>query len=159
MWQNEPRRRDVKHRLIVLFGLLAFVAGLMSPRILNAQSAASATVVGTVSDQSGAILPAVSIKLTNVGTSVSLTTTSNESGQYTFPTVTPGTYTLAVTKSGFKNATVSNLTVDIAKSYTVNVSMQVGEVSQSVTVEAGANVQLETTTAQVSGTVTSTEMD
>lgn len=143
---------------VLLLGLLA-VAICISPRNLYAQTAASATIVGTVTDQSGADIPAAAVKLTNVATGVSLSATANASGQYTFPTVTPGTYTLVVTKSGFKNATVQNLIVDIAKSYTVNVTMQVGEVSQSVTVEAGANVQLETTTAAVAGTVTSTEMD
>lgn len=143
---------------VLLLGLLA-VAICISPRNLYAQTAASATIVGTVTDQSGADIPAAAVKLTNVATGVSLSAAANGSGQYTFPTVTPGTYTLVVTKSGFKNATVQNLIVDIAKSYTVNVTMQVGEVSQSVTVEAGANVQLETTTAAVAGTVTSTEMD
>ncbi|MGB6232952.1 MAG: carboxypeptidase-like regulatory domain-containing protein, partial [Candidatus Acidiferrales bacterium] len=69
-----------------------------------------------------------------------------------------GTYTVVVSKEGFKNSSVQNLVVDIAKSYTVNVTLQVGQVSQSVTVEAGASVQLETTTAQVSGTVNSQEM-
>lgn len=143
---------------VLLLGLLA-VAICISPRNLYAQTAASATIVGTVTDQSGADIPAAAVKLTNVATGVSLSATANASGQYTFPTVTPGTYTLVVTKSGFKNATVQNLIVDIAKSYTVNVTMQVGEVSQSVTVEAGADVQLETTTAAVGNVINVDEIE
>ncbi len=54
---------------------------------------------------------------------------------------------------------MQNLVVDIAKSYLVNVVLQVGQVTQSVTVEAGANVQLETTTAQVGNVMTSQEMN
>ena len=148
----------MKQRLVLILGLVCFVAGLMLSRSAQAQTAASSTIVGTVMDPSNAAIPGATVKITNVATGASLTTTANDSGQYTFPTVTPGTYTVSVTKPGFKNATVANLVVDIARSYTVNVSMQVGEVSTSVTVEAGANVQLETTTAQVGGTVNSTEM-
>ncbi|MFZ0923177.1 MAG: carboxypeptidase-like regulatory domain-containing protein, partial [Candidatus Acidiferrales bacterium] len=149
----------MKQRLILIFGLLVFIAGFVLPRGAQAQTSASSTVVGTVIDPSGAAVPGATVKLTNVATTVSLTATANGSGEYTFPTVTPGTYTVVVSKEGFKNGTVQNLVVDIAKSYTVNVTLQVGQVSQSVTVEAGANVQLETTTAQVSGTVTGQEMD
>jgi hypothetical protein len=149
----------VRQRFALLLSLLFVVAGLVLPLRVKAQTAASATVVGTVTDQSNAAIPGATVKLVDVATGVSTTATSNASGQYTFPTVTPGTYRVEVTKSGFKNATVQGFAVDIAKSYTVNVTMQVGEVSQSVTVEAGASVQLETTTAQVSGVVTGQEMD
>jgi hypothetical protein len=149
----------MRQRLILAFAVLAFVMGSICPRAAQAQTAASSTIVGTVTDQSNAAIPSATIKLTNVATGVSLTTTANGSGQYTFPTVTPGTYTVTVTKSGFKNAAVQHLIVDIARSYTVNVSMQVGAVSQSVTVEAGASVQLQTTTAQVGNVINSQEMN
>jgi Carboxypeptidase regulatory-like domain len=149
----------VRQRCALLFGLLLFVAGFVLPPGVRAQTAASSTVVGTVTDQSNAAVPGASVKLTNVATGVSLTTTTNTSGQYTFPTVTAGTYHVDVIKQGFKNASVEGVIVDIAKSYLVNVVMQVGGVNQSVTVEAGSNVQLETTTAQVSGVVNSEEMD
>lgn len=149
----------MRQRLVLIVALLGLAAGLVLPRTAQAQTAASSTIVGTVTDQSNAAIPGAAVKITNVATGASLTTTANDSGQYTFPTVTPGTYTVTVTKSGFKNAAVQNLVVDISRSYTVNVSMQVGEVSTSVTVEAGAAVELQTTTAQVGGTVNSTEME
>ena len=149
----------MRQRLIVLLGVLAFVVGFISPRTLRAQTSASATVVGTVADQSGAVVPGAAVKLTNVATGSSLTTTTNGAGQYTFPTVTPGTYTVEVTKQGFRKATVQNLAIDVSKSYLVPVTMQVGEVAQSVVVEAGANVQLETTTAQVGNVINSEEME
>lgn len=149
----------MRHRTIVLWALVLLLAGIFATRGLRAQTAASATVVGTVTDQSNAIVPGATIKLTNVATGVSQTTTANETGQYTFPTVTPGTYSVEVTKQGFRKATVQNLLVDIAKSYLVNVTMQVGEVAQSVIVEAGANVQLQTTTSQVGNVINSQEME
>lgn len=150
----------MRQRFFVLCSLSClFLAGLFVAPRGQAQTAASATVVGTVADQSNAAIPSATVTLTNVATGVAQTTTSNASGQYTFPTITPGTYRVSVTKQGFKNATIQDFVVDIAKSYTVNVSMQVGEINQSVTVEAGASVQLETTTAQVSGVVSHQEMD
>lgn len=149
----------MKQRLVLVIALVCFAAGFVLPRAAQAQTAASSTIVGTVTDQSNAAIPGATVKITNVATGVSLTTTANDSGQYTFPTVTPGTYTLVATKTGFKNFTVQNLVVDISRSYTVNVAMQVGEVSTSVTVEAGAGVELQTTTAQVGNTINSEEMN
>lgn len=148
----------MKQRFALLLGLLFFVAGFLLSPGAHAQTAASATVVGTVTDQSGAAIPNATVTLTNVATNTSQTATSNGSGQYTFPTVTPGTYRVNVTKQGFKDAMVQNLVVDISKSYLVNVNMQVGEVSQSVTVEAGAGNNLETTTAQVGNVISASEM-
>jgi hypothetical protein len=129
-----------------------------APR-LRAQTSSSATVVGTVTDQSNANVPGATIKLINTATGVSLTVTTNDAGQYTFPTVTPGSYVLEATKQAFSKATISSLAFDVAKSYTVNVSMQLGAVSQTVTVEAAATVQLETTTAQVGNVINDNEID
>ena len=149
----------MRQRLVLAIAVVCFAAGLVFPRAVHAQTAASSTIVGTVTDPSNAIVPGATIKITNVATGVSLTTTANDSGQYTFPIVTPGTYAVTVTKTGFENATVNNLVVDVSKSYLVNVKLQVGEVTQSVTVEAGAANQLETTSAAVGNVVNSTEMD
>ncbi len=88
----------MKQRLILILGLLVFVAGFVFSRGVQAQTVASATVVGTVTDQSNAAVPGAGVKLTNAATNVSLSATANDSGQYTFPTVTPGTYTLEVSK-------------------------------------------------------------
>lgn len=138
---------------------IVILAGLFLPTGLRAQTAASATVVGTVTDQSGANVAGATIKLTNIATGTSQSTTANAAGQYTFPTVTPGTYTVDVTKQGFRQASVQNLAVDVARSYTVNVAMQLGTVAQTVTVEAGTAVQLQTTTAQVGNVVDSNEIE
>lgn len=138
---------------------IAILAGLFLPGSLRAQTAASATVVGTVTDQSAANVAGATMVLTNVATGISQTVTANAAGQYTFPTVTPGTYKLDVTKQGFQKATVTNLVVDVAKSYTVNVTMQLGTMAQTVTVEAGTAVQLQTTTAQVGNVVDTNEIE
>jgi Carboxypeptidase regulatory-like domain len=148
----------MKPRLI-FWGLLVLVAGLSVPGNLRAQTSASATVIGTITDQSNADVPGSTVKLTNTATGISLTVTANDAGQYTFPTVTPGAYTLEVTKQGFSKATVRDLAIDVAKSYTVNVSLQLGALAQTVTIEAGTTVQLETTTAQVGNVIDANELD
>ncbi len=148
----------MKRRLIVL-GVLVFVVGLSLPKDARGQTASSATIVGTVTDQSNANVPRATVKLTNTATSLSQTVTANDAGQYTFPTVNPGAYLIEVSKQGFGTATVRDLAIDVAKSYTVNVSMHLGSLTQTVTIEAGATVQLETTTSQVGNVIDNNEMD
>jgi hypothetical protein len=147
----------MKVKWVVLY--VAFLAGFLLPTCVHAQTAASATVVGTITDQSGANVPGAKVKLTNTATGVSTTVVANDAGQYTFPVVTPGTYTLEATKQGFSTAAVRNLAIDVAKSYTVNVIMQLGSLTQSVTIEAATTTQLETTTAQVGNVINDNEID
>ena len=149
----------MRHKWAALFAIVFLFGGLAATRGLRAQTAASSVVVGTVTDQSGAAVPGASVKLTNVATGAVQTLTANDSGQYTFPTVTPGTYTVEATKQGFRTASVQNLAIDVSKSYLVNITMQVGEISQSVVVEAGTTVELQTTTAQVGNVINNDEMD
>jgi len=75
------------------FSLLAAVT-------LTAQT--SGTILGHVSDTTGAVVPGVSITLTNTGTNTTRTTLSTNDGDYTFPNVPPGVYTVAATHPGFK---------------------------------------------------------
>lgn len=139
--------------------VVVLVAALLSARQAWAQTASTAAVVGTITDQSGAAVATCTVQLTNVGTGISQTTVSNDAGQYSFPNVTPGTYSVEVSKQGFRRASVKSLVVDIAKSYLVNVSLELGEVSQSVVVEAGARVELQTTTAQVGNVINQNEIE
>ena len=124
----------------------------------KAQTATTATVLGTVSDPSGAVIGGASVTIKNLGTGISRTTTANAAGQYTFPSITPGTYSLAVTMQGFRTAAVSSLVVNVSKSYQINFKLLLGRVSQTVQVQATAAVQLQTTSAQVGNAVGGTEM-
>jgi hypothetical protein len=136
------------------------ILGVLSLGIAaEAQTASTAVIVGTVTDQSSGALPGVAVNLTNVATGASQTITSNDAGQYTFPNVVPGTYTVEVTKQGFRKSSVRGLVVDVGKSYLVNIAMELGEVSQSVVVEAGARVELQTTSAQVGNVINQQEME
>ena len=131
-----------------------FFAGLllalsMSLQPAEAQTLTSGTVIGTVTDPSGAAVLDATVVLRNKATNGQFTQNSNSAGQYTFANVAPGEYQVTVKKAGFRTADVAALTVDVAKSYTLDFKMELGQVAEVVQVEAGARVELQTTDATV----------
>lgn len=139
-------------------GLFLLVFSIVSAQWLvapagKAQTATTGTVVGTVSDRSGASIADAAVTLRNTGTNSEVTQTTNSAGEYTFVNVVPGKYDVTVKKPGFRTSQVAALTVDVNKSYTVNVALELGEVTQSVTVSTEAGVELQTTDAQVGNVV------
>ncbi len=131
-------------RTTALF-LTLFVAFFVSAASLYGQATAgAATVAGTVTDTTGAVIPGATVVLTNIGRGSELTTSANETGNYVFPDVVPGDYSLRVTQDGFETYEVTGMHVAVGQRATINATLQVGQVSNVVTVEAGA-VQLETT--------------
>jgi Carboxypeptidase regulatory-like domain len=137
----------VKKELIsvLLWVVLLFVAG--SP--LNAQTGTTGTVLGTVTDASGAAVVDAAVTLRNRATNNATTQNTNSAGQYTFVNVTPGDYEISVKQPGFRAVNVPHVNVDVAKSYTVDLQLEVGQVTESVTVTTEARVELQTTDAQV----------
>ena len=77
--------------------------------IVNAAFAQNGQLSGTVTDQTGALIPGVSITATNTGTGVVTTTLTNDSGAYTFPSLQPGVYRMSAELPGFQTSTVTNL--------------------------------------------------
>ncbi len=94
-------------------------------------------ISGTVVDPSGAGVPNSTVTLTNTATNASRTEQTNEQGLYTFPSVPPGTYTVKVEHPGFKTTT-SNVEVQVQQSVRLDLTLQVGQVSESVEVSATA---------------------
>ncbi len=93
-------------------------------------------VQGVVTDPSGAFVPHVSLVLRNTGTGVEATRLSNEQGRYIFDYVDPGTYILTAELAGFKKFTQANILMQQRGDVTVDMTLQVGGVSESVTVDA-----------------------
>jgi Carboxypeptidase regulatory-like domain/TonB dependent receptor len=92
-------------------------------------------VQGTVSDDSGAIVPGAKVVLHNDKTGVDVSTIANDEGRYIFNFVEPGSYSVIVEKTGFKKTDQKNLVVRIQGDLTVDVKMAVGDVSAVVTIE------------------------
>ncbi|MCX7605360.1 MAG: carboxypeptidase regulatory-like domain-containing protein, partial [Bryobacteraceae bacterium] len=131
-----------------LMGLLA-----LSSVTLHGQTAATATVVGTVTDPSGGVVAGASVTLLEPSTGVTRSTLTNDSGQYTFVTVPPGTYRLTVSAPGFRQAAVEQVKLDVAKAYTVDVQLEVGALTETVEVRAEARSELQTLDSTVGAVI------
>jgi hypothetical protein len=109
----------------------------------------NATVGGTVSDASGALIPGVEITARSVATGIVTNRITNEAGNYDFPSLQPGVYTISASLSGFQTATYNNVQLSQSQQVRLNFSLQVGTVAQAVEVVAEANTLLATTTSSV----------
>src|ERR1035437_8238483 len=106
---------------------------------------------GLATDSSGAVIAGAKVTVTNTGTGIDRVTTTNGSGIYRVPMVQPGIYNIKVAASGFKTAVRTQITLQVQQSATVDFSLEVGEITQSIEV-SGAVAMLDTESATV-GTV------
>jgi hypothetical protein len=145
--------------LVFAFRLFSVIClGLSLASRLDAQNSSSGSVLGTVTDRSGAAVAKAEVSLTNGATNATARALTNDNGQYLFPEVVPGTYKIVVKATGFKTEEIANLKVDVSKSYAVNVQVEVGQISETVEVVAAAQVELQTTDSQVGDVVASREL-
>ena len=130
-------------RVLLAFLLTAFFA--------SAQSTTQ-SIEGIVSDNTGAVIAGAKVTVTNVGTNVSLTTTSNSTGNYTFPLIQVGDYSVRCEMKGFKVEIVKNLRVETAAQARQDFRLDVGAVTESIEVAANA-VMLNTENATVGAVI------
>jgi len=135
-------------RKLTLIGWGALLLAIASFSNLPAQEVV-AHIRGTVTDPSGAGVPGAEVKATNTQTQVSTTVTTRDDGNYEFLALPPGTYDVTVTKQGFRTFTAHRITLALNQVYNLQVPLEVGEVTQSVQVEASPT-QVETATTQLS---------
>src|SRR5580693_8541298 len=144
-------------RSLLVIALLLCVCALV-PSALFSQSASTGTVAGTVTDPSGAAVAAAMVTLTDKSTNIPRTASTNENGRYIFVDVTAGTYDVTVNKAGFRLSRLSGQTVNVGSALTLNVTLEVGAVTESVEVTAN-NSELQTLNATVGNTVSGTALD
>jgi hypothetical protein len=116
-------------KLKTLFALLVFAAAL-------AGQTQTATVRGTVTDHSGAMIPGAQVTLTNTEQNRSWTASTNAEGAYIFVQIPPGKYTLAVEAKGFKKYEHTSMTLEVAQIAALDVAMELGSVSETVEVSS-----------------------
>ena len=105
--------------------------------LFNAYAQTStATLTGIVRDQSGAVIPGATIKVTDSARGTSLSTISNERGSYLIPVLNPGTYSIVATLPGFKSFQNNGIVLQIAQVARVDIALEVGQVDQFVQVTA-----------------------
>lgn len=122
---------------------LALLVGFSSPVWAQDQG----RLTGTVSDDTGAVIPGASVSARNAATGVEQSAESNENGVYTFSYMAPGVYEVTVEYSGFKTARTT-MTVETGYTRTANFALEIGELTEVVTVEATTPL-LESTTSSV----------
>jgi len=142
---------------LVVFVVVAVIVALTPAKML-AQTAGTGVVVGTVSDPSGAAIAGAEVSLTDTSTSSVRKVTTNESGRYHFPNVTPGTYDLTINKTGFRQVKFSKQEVVVGESRTLDVKMEVGSTTETVEVVA-TNTELQTMNATIGTTVTGVPLE
>lgn len=123
---------------------------LCLPLVLIAQSP-DAALTGTISDASTAAVPQARVTATNQATGVASSTVSNDAGVYVFPSLPPGEYTLRAEKGGFRPFAYQDVKLEIGARLSLNVTLTVGDVAQSVEVSAQAETQLALESASVGG--------
>ena len=131
--------------ILLLVCLLAVCLPLM------AQTAATGSLQGTVTDASGAVIPNATVTLTSAGTGQERTATTGGDGTYRFPLIQPGAYKLKFAANGFKGAEATGINVNVTESPVFDQKLEVGTAAEQVTVEA--NVETLQTASSSMGTV------
>ena len=140
--------KQVNHRIlascVVLYALCALAL---------AQVQTTTGITGTVTDGSGAVLPGVEVVVTDQDTGTVRRTITNDAGLYVIQSLKPGTYSISASLTGFKTAVVKDRQVQVTIPAQVNLVMQVGELSETVTVSGVGEEMVNKTTAQLATTI------
>ena len=138
----------------------AKVALLCAALLLLAAPAAraqfGASLSGTVTDPSGAVIPGATVTLTNPATHETRTATTGSSGYYSFSELGAGSYAVTVTANGFREQSYSNIALSAELPRNLNVTLTVGAAAQTVTVNGNQTPLLNTSNADTSSTITTT---
>lgn len=137
----------MKARIVLVFVLLTAVS-------LWAQTFRG-TILGTVTDPSGAVIAGATVTVKNTGTGLQRTTETSADGSYALPELPIGTYTVTVTLSGFQTFVANGVTVDVATQRRVDAALKTGAVSTKVEVSADELPLVETTSDTLGGVLTS----
>jgi hypothetical protein len=132
--------------------LVVLVIALMAPFCAQAQLSGKGAITGTVSDTSGAVIPGASVAATNDATGITTTTTTTGAGDFNFPNLDPGIYTVTTTAKGFEKLTQKGIHVNALEVQTYKPVLTVGGSSIEITVTT-ALPQLETSNASLGSTM------
>ncbi|MFN8006183.1 MAG: TonB-dependent receptor [Terriglobia bacterium] len=139
------------------FTLLLLLSFFSIPSGLVYAQSDRGTIAGLVTDASGAVVPDATVTVINVKTDTKSVVTSTSSGNYTMPQVQSGTYRITVEKQGFKTAVRDNFPLLVGQNMRVDFTLEVGEVTQTVEVEAAAP-QLKPESSELSTSVTNQQI-
>ena len=139
-------------RLLLYLGAALCTAALCGDSALG-QAASTSSLAGAVVDQNGAAVANASVTVRNNATNAESTVQTADNGTFNVPSLPPGDYTVAIQAPGFKQALVQDVKIELNRANAVNVALEVGAVTDTVTITGGGEV-LQTTSATVSSTIT-----
>jgi hypothetical protein len=116
------------------------------------------TILGTVTDATGSVIPGATVTVRNEGTNISQNAIADERGDYAVSHLNPGIYSVTASQSGFKKFTKTGIRLETAATVRVDASLEVGEVASEVTVSGGAPL-VESETSNVAGVRTGEVME
>ena len=138
----------MRRRVVLLVALLAIHAPLSA-----AAQSVSGTILGTVTDSSGSVIPNAKVTIVNEGTGLTRTVETDANGEYTVPSVPTGHYTVMTEMAGFKSMALSNVVVGVDQRVRMDLKLEVGAMTESVSVEGTAPL-LQTSSSELGTTVT-----
>jgi Carboxypeptidase regulatory-like domain/TonB dependent receptor-like, beta-barrel len=140
----------MRSKMLFLVAMLLFA--------VSARAQYRASIQGVVTDPAGAVVSGATLTLTNLDTNLALTATSDENGVYNFNALPPAKFSLVVEKTGFKKKLLQNVGVIAEQSNALNIQLELGQVTESVTVSGDATPLVDTETASINGVVNSNQI-
>jgi hypothetical protein len=150
-------RSSVRWKYLTAAVVPALTFILLSLSAAGHAQVAGATLTGTISDGSGAVIPNVQISVQNTATGVATHVATNSAGFYTAPNLIPGPYQVTMQAQGFRSEKRTALTLTVGEERVINVAMSIGEASQTITV-SGEAPAVDLSTATIGGTVGENEV-
>ena len=135
-------------KAIAVFFCFALMVGSLAAQTFRG------TILGTVTDPSGAVVSGAKVTIKNVNTGLERTTQTSADGSYSVPELPIGTYTVTVTQSGFQTAVTSNVVVDVSAERRVDTTLKTGTTSTVVEISGETLPQVETTSNELGSVLT-----
>lgn len=141
-------RNRIRSLVIGVFGVLLLSAGMVVAQELSGR------IDGTVLDETRAVIPGATITATHVSTNTVYTATTSSGGKFSIPNARLGNYKITVEAANFRRAVIDDVVVVVGQSSTLNISLQVGAISEEVQIDASAAQEIvNTTNAEISTVV------
>ena len=145
----------ISKKLAVTYIIVVMVCACLKSGVTIFAQVSGATLSGTVTDASGSAVPNATVSIKNTDTGIARDITTDAAGFYSVPNLPPAAYEVKTMASGFSTHTQTGITLTVGAQQTLNISLQVGQVSENVTV-TGEAPQVELTSSALSGEVDET---
>src|SRR5882724_5866198 len=145
---------------LTAFFVVAVVCGLLGSSVAFGQAQSNAAdLQGVVRDQSGAVVSGATVIARNAATNTSKETTTNEEGAYLIVNLTPGDYEITVEAPNFKKAVLTKVTITVGQRADVDVTLEVGQITESITISGATAEIIETSKTAVATTIDQQRID